>query len=519
MIQRVLFLVCLGCVTIASAQNKSFSLDIELSMDEAVQPMFKSDGRLFIFITTNPKSEPSHNIWPNFYTKSDYIFAKNFHWNSNKTLVIKNSKDWDSWNKSGECSLDLLPQNTYYVQVVWQQNFETFTLTAEDNLRSKTIKVDLNSAQKMKVKLEELNQRFELQEHPLINYEHVTSDILSKWWNKPIQEHVGVLLPSQYYKNPKKEYPIYYYIGGGDSDCRYLSLQMQLSKDFANWWMSEDAPQIIIVYLDGTQNRNFYHIDSENLGAHGESLIKEVIPFVEKKYRNTSSATTRFVGGCSTGGYASLALQLFYPETFNGAYSFSPDPISFTSCLYTNIYTDDNYFVDDFGYTKMFNELGRTDNPIAVKDWIAFENVLGRSGTYLDANHGNAISALIFSPKGENGQAMPLFDAFTGEIDHQVAEAWSTYDLNKYIQNHWQTIGKSLVGKIYISSNERDDYFLDRAVRVFESTLQQLENPSPNATVDWVPGNGHCHAYKVGAPHMVVMQMIEEKVRSLELGK
>ena len=512
----LLKLILVIFISYFNGYTKACSLKLNLSVDENMRSSFKSSGRLFIFITTDPNSEPAHNVWPNFYTKSDFVFAKNYDWNSDQTLKIKSGKGWDNWNRAGIASLDSLPSNTYYIQVLWQQNFEGFAVTDEQNLRSQKIKVELHSSQTINIELTELNQRWNLKEHPHIKYEKLKSDTLSGWWGKPMFEHVGVLLPSHYFENPKKEYPIYYYIGGGDSDCRYLSLTMDLSKDFAKWWVSDDAPQIIIVYLDGTQNRNFYHLDSENLGPHGASLVNEVIPYIENKYRGTTTPTTRFIGGCSTGGYGSLALQLFYPETFNGVYSYSPDPISFTNCLYTNIYVESNYFYDAFGYSKMFNELGRTNNPISVKDWVSFENVLGRSGTYLDANHGSAVSALTFSPKGENGLPLPMFDSHTGEIDHDVALQWAKYDLTKYIHENWSKIGQDLAGKIYVSSNERDDYFLDGAVRVFESTLSQLANPVPNATIEWVSGNGHCHAYKIGAPHMMVLQMIEERISHME---
>lgn len=512
----ILFSLLSSPVLNVHAQGKTCSLELSISVSENMKASFKSEGRLFIFITTDPNSEPVHNVWPNFYNSSDFIFAKNFKWNSAKTLCVKDAKDWDSWNRVNISSLDALPANTYYVQVLWQQSFEAFAVTDETNLRSKKVKVDLTSSQKIAISFSELNERWHLTEHAHIRYEKIKSDTLSQWWGKTMYEHIGVLLPSRYFEDPEKEYPIYYYIGGGDSDCRYLSLTMELSKDFRDWWMSPEAPQIIIVYLDGTQNRNFYHLDSDNLGPHGASLINEVIPFIEDKYRNTSSMKTRFVGGCSTGGYGSLALQLFYPETFNGVYSYSPDPISFTNCLYTNIYEEENYFYDSFGYQKMFNELGRTNNPISVKDWVAFENVLGRSGTYLDANHGSAASALIFSPKGKNGLPLPMFDPFTGKINRDVALKWAKYDLNKFIEENWSTIGSSLEGKIYISSNERDDYFLDGAVRVFEKTLEKLTNPVPHANIEWVPGNGHCHAYKTGAPHMMVLQMIEERISHMQ---
>ena len=80
------------------------------------------------------------------------------------------------------------------------------------------------------------------------------------------------------------------------------------------WWKSEDGTQIIVVMLDGEGPfGDSYQMDSDNSGAYGYSLIHELIPAIESKYRNTNSAATRFVEGCSTGGWVSLALQVYYP--------------------------------------------------------------------------------------------------------------------------------------------------------------------------------------------------------------
>ena len=95
--------------------------------------------------------------------------------------------------------------------------------------------------------------------------------------------------------------------------------------------------------MDGTLNGNLYHIDSDNFGPYGYSLINEFVPYIENVYRGTNTPDTRFTEGCSTGGYGSLALQLFYPETFNGVFCYSPDPISFRTFFTANIYEDNEW--------------------------------------------------------------------------------------------------------------------------------------------------------------------------------
>jgi hypothetical protein len=108
-----------------------------------------------------------------------------------------------------------------------------------------------------------------------------------------------------------------------------------------SWWSSKDAPQIITVFLDGEgPYGDSYQLDSENSGPYGETLINELIPKIEATYRIIGSPQMRFVDGCSTGGWVSLALQLYYPDSFNGCWSYSPDPVSFEKMQLMNIYED-----------------------------------------------------------------------------------------------------------------------------------------------------------------------------------
>ena len=55
-------------------------------------------------------------------------------------------------------------------------------------------------------------------------------------------------------------------------------------------------------------------------------------------------AWARAVYGGSTGGWRALALQVLYPDFFNGAWVSCPDPIDFHAYALVNLYKDDNAF-------------------------------------------------------------------------------------------------------------------------------------------------------------------------------
>ncbi len=72
-----------------------------------------------------------------------------------------------------------------------------------------------------------------------------------------------------------------------------------------------------------------YAVNSANLGPYGDAIETELMPAVEKKFRGIGQGWARFLYGGSTGGWESLAVQMFYPEHYNGAFVACPDPVDF----------------------------------------------------------------------------------------------------------------------------------------------------------------------------------------------
>src|SRR4029078_47976 len=55
----------------------------------------------------------------------------------------------------------------------------------------------------------------------------------------------------------------------------------------------------------------------------------------------------RMLTGGSTGGWESVALQVFHPDFFNGCWALCPDSLDFRAHQIVTVYKDDNsYFVE-----------------------------------------------------------------------------------------------------------------------------------------------------------------------------
>jgi enterochelin esterase-like enzyme len=68
------------------------------------------------------------------------------------------------------------------------------------------------------------------------------------------------------------------------------------------------------------------------MGPWGDAIMQELLPAVEQEFRGIGEGWARFTYGGSTGGWEALAVQLFYPDDFNGCFAACPDSISFEAC-------------------------------------------------------------------------------------------------------------------------------------------------------------------------------------------
>jgi S-formylglutathione hydrolase FrmB len=497
-------LLCIGMQLIA--QVKTHNLSIDVSIDASLQESFENNGRIFVFLTQNSKLEPKEQIWPNPYSKT-HIFARNIeNLSPDKDLELKGQ---DTWTKTPDWELNSIPEGTYYVQIVWDQDTKESRIDAPGNFFTAKQEIVIDGDKKMEFNLDQVNPVRTIKDHHLSKLVDLKSDTLSAWWGKNVSLKASVLLPHNYDKD--KAYPIRYNVAGYGG--RYTRIDRLVSDDdFMKWWDSKESPQIITVFLDGEGPfGDSYQMDSDNSGPYGYSLINEVIPHIEKKFRGTDEAMTRFVDGCSTGGWVSLGLQLYYPDVFNGVYSYSPDAIDFENYQLINIYKDKQAFTNEVGFVRPIMRDTNGEPLLSMKEFIAYENVFGSSDSYLNSGGQFSAPTALYSPKGDNGLPQPLFDPYTGVIDTEVAKSWEKYDFKKYAEANWSVLGPKLEGKIYIWMGDMDHFYLNPGTRGFDDFLKSTSNPKSDAIIEFTPMEGHCSLYS----HKVVLLKMQERLEQL----
>jgi len=318
------------------------------------------------------------------------------------------------------------------------------------------------------------------------------SPMLSEFWGRPVYLGATVLLPRDYDADTTR-YPVLY-------DQGHFSLRAPLNfredGDLYEAWTADDFPRMMVVtfqhptpYFDDS-----YAVNSVNVGPYGDAILQELIPEVEKRFRAIAQPWARWLSGGSTGGWESLALQIFHPDFFGGTWSYCPDPVTFTNVEGYDIYEDDNAYERTRGWiTVPIPNSRETDGSIRTTSrqrnyYELVSGTRGRSGEQQD------IWEAVYGPLGDDGYFKPVFDKRTGRIDHEVAEYWrENYDLLEYLKRNWSTVGPKLVDKLHIYTGTMDTYYLDVAVRQLEAWMKTTERPHYEGYFEYGLFQPHCY--------------------------
>jgi S-formylglutathione hydrolase FrmB len=372
-------------------------------------------------------------------------------------------------------SLADLPAGAYTAQAVCLTNRDLNLVRAPGNLFSKPTKITLGGNETPTLELTE-------QEPPektpadtdRVKYLKFPSKLLSDFHGRPMFYRAAVVLPPDYATEPERKYPLRVQIGGFGS--RYT---------MAGFLGRRDGPKMLTLFLDGAgPYGDPYQVNSANNGPYGDALTKELISYVEKTFRGIGQPWARFTSGGSTGGWVSLALQIFYPDFFGGCWSECPDPVDFRSYELIDIYRDANAYVNAHGFERPAKRDVNGDTIYSVRHECQVENVLGLGDRWQLGGRDWASWNAVFGPRGADGLPRPLWDPKTGTIDRTVTAHWEKYDLCRVVQKNWSTLGPKLNGKIHIWVGEADDYFLNNAVHHFQAMTRGLREPAFAGQID-----------------------------------
>ena len=517
-------ILCLSLLAICSASaavvDARFEVSYTVGLDNG--PI---SGRVFVVISKNNRVEP--RLQAGSYSGSVPFYGLDVNaLKPGDTAIIDTSVPGYPVE-----SLNQLPAGEYYLQavlnvytqvhrkdghVIWvhmdQWEGQKWN-RSPGNLVSEVQRVRLDPAVGFKVRLN-LTRKLPQVEIPpdteWVKRVKIQSKMLSEFWGHPIYLGATVLLPKGYDQSADQRYPAIYiqgHFGLGAPfgfttqapptpeneerrKARLIQSARETGYEFGRAWMSGDFPRMVAVtfqhptpYYDDS-----YAVNSANNGPYGDALIKELIPYLEEKFRIIAKPQARVLTGGSTGGWEALALQVFHPKFFNGTWVLYPDPVDFRRYQMSNVYEDDNAFEAPNGdWGKLVRPLSRNADgqvTLTMREMNRLEAVLGSN-----VRSAEQIAAwdAAYGPVGKDGYPRPIWDRLTGKIDREVAFYMrdNGYDLRYNLEKNWPKIGSDLVGKIHVYCGDMDNYYLNLAVYHLEDFLKSADNPKAEAVFEY----------------------------------
>ncbi len=481
--------------------GQSAALRFEVTADARL-PERTNAGRLFVILSATNNPEPRLTI-----TRAGV------------NAPISLARDWDGFGSRKPATLDGqslifpiarltdLPPDDYYVQAAYEWNPDLRLVNAPGNLYSPVTRIRLGGATGGTVKLE-LKRKVAPDQPPpdtdQIKYLKIQSRLLSEFYHRPIFLRASVILPRGYDQETTRRYPLWVRIGGFNT--RYTAAPRLLSpkSEVGAAWKADDTARVILLQLDGAgPYGDPYQINSANCGPYGDALTQELIPLVENRFRGMAEPKARFLSGVSTGGWVALALQIFYPDFFNGAWGFCPDPVDFHALELINLYEAPNAYINPYGNERPSERDILGDTVLTVRREVGMENLLGHGNSFtLSGEQWGAWNA-VFGPRGKDGLPVAIWDPRSGVINHEVAEYWKRFDLKLVLEQNWKTLAPKLRNKLHIAAGEADNFFLNDAVYLLEDWLSQVDPPFEGKIV-YGPRKTH------GWADVSVKQMLEE---------
>jgi pimeloyl-ACP methyl ester carboxylesterase len=140
---------------------------------------------------------------------------------------------------------------------------------------------------------------------------------------------ITVYLPPSYSKRPYKRYPVVYLLHGFSASHRafmggaYSNMNTRLSMDSL---IHDGLVKEMIVVTPSADNPfdgGFYR-NSVVTGNWEDYIYRDVVGFMDRKYRTIRNRSGRGIAGHSMGGYGALWVGMRHPEVFSAMYLLSP---------------------------------------------------------------------------------------------------------------------------------------------------------------------------------------------------
>ncbi len=145
----------------------------------------------------------------------------------------------------------------------------------------------------------------------------------------PTEQPVAIYLPPSYSTSDKK-YPVVYFLPGFSTPVVYFTYWgvfqgFALRESIDRLIDTGTINEMIVVIPNGlTFMLGSFYVNSPVTGNWEDFIVKDVVEYIDCKYRTLPNAASRGISGHSMGGYGALNLAMLHPDVFGATYALSP---------------------------------------------------------------------------------------------------------------------------------------------------------------------------------------------------
>jgi S-formylglutathione hydrolase FrmB len=145
----------------------------------------------------------------------------------------------------------------------------------------------------------------------------------------PAWRQVSVYLPPSYPRERSRRYPVLYWLHGFASADRELisgirqGLNIRLAMDSL---LAAGAAREMIIVMPNSRNafEGSFYANSPVTGRWEDFIVRDLVSWVDRRYRTVRSRSGRGIAGSSMGGFGALRIALRNPDTYSAVYAMSP---------------------------------------------------------------------------------------------------------------------------------------------------------------------------------------------------
>jgi enterochelin esterase-like enzyme len=139
-----------------------------------------------------------------------------------------------------------------------------------------------------------------------------------------VDRDVLVFLPPTYAREKARRYPVVYALHGYSIGAEQWASEIHVPQTIEGAFASGAREMIVVLPDSKTVHNGSMYSSSVTTGDFEEFIARDVVSFIDSRYRTIPNRNSRGLAGHSMGGYGASRIGMKHPEVFGSLYVMSP---------------------------------------------------------------------------------------------------------------------------------------------------------------------------------------------------